>query len=83
MFSKHFWVLVYNESLLRFLADLGEARGSSTNTFVIHSLIKSLSDPLLPTALRRRHAQTVRDRSSNYKIDYIIVIKNFLNPKGN
>ena len=24
----------------------------------------------------------VRDRSSIYKIDYVIVIKNFLNPKG-
>ena len=30
-----------------------------------------------------RHAQTVRDSSSNYKIDYVIVIKNFfLNIEG-
>ena len=27
-------------------------------------------------------AQTVQDRSSSYKIDYVIVIKNFLNPEG-
>ena len=35
-----------------------------------------------PTALRRRHAQTDRDSSSSYKIDYVLVIKNFLNPEG-
>ena len=64
------------------LADLGEARGCSTNSLVIHSLINSVSQPFPPTALRRRHAQTVRDRSSSYKIDYVIVIKNFLNPEG-
>ena len=28
------------------------------------------------TALRRRRAQTVRDSSSSYKIDYVIVIQN-------
>ena len=69
-------------SVSTLLADPGEARGCSINSLVIHSLIKSLSDPLLPTALRRRHAQAVGDRSSSYKIDYVIVIKNFLNPKG-
>ena len=26
-------------------------------------------------------SQTVRDRSSSYKIDYVILIKNLLNPK--
>ena len=35
-----------------------------------------------PRALRRRHAQTVRDRFSSYQIDYVIVILNFLNPEG-
>ena len=29
-----------------------------------------------------RHAQTVGDSTSSYKIDYVIVIQNFLNPKG-
>ena len=38
--------------------------------------------PFPPTALRRHHAQSVRDSTSSYKIDYIIVINNFLNPKG-
>ena len=38
--------------------------------------------PFPPTALRRRHAQTVRDSSSSYKIGYVIVIKNFLNQEG-
>ena len=41
-----------------------------------------MSEPFPPTALQRRHAQTVRDSVSGYKIDYFIVIKNFLNPKG-
>ena len=41
-----------------------------------------MSDPFPPTALRRRHAQTVKDSSSSYKIDYVIVIKKFLNLKG-
>ena len=45
-----------------------------------HSL--SLSEPFPPTALRRRHAQTVRVSTSSYKIDYVITIKNFLNPEG-
>ena len=42
-----------------------------------------MSEPFPPTALQRRYAQTVRDSSSSYKIGYVIVIKNFLNPKGN
>ena len=41
-----------------------------------------MSEPFPPTALQRRHAQTVRDSSSSYKIDYVIVIKTFLNPEG-
>ena len=41
-----------------------------------------MSEPFPPTYLQRRHAQTVRDSTSSYKIDYVIVIKNFLNPKG-
>ena len=40
-----------------------------------------MSHPFPPTALRRRHAQTVRDSSSSHRIDYVIVIKTFLNPK--
>ena len=37
---------------------------------------------IFPTALRRRNTQTVGDRSYSYKIDYVIVIKNFLNSEG-
>ena len=40
-----------------------------------------MSEPFPPIALRRRHAQTVRDSSSSYKIDYVIVIKTFLIPE--
>ena len=28
------------------------------------------------------HAQTVKDSSSMYKIEYVILIKNFLDPEG-
>ena len=38
-----------------------------------------MSHPFPPTALQRRHAQTVRDNSSSYKLDYVTT---FLNPKG-
>ena len=42
-----------------------------------------MSQPFPPTALRRRHDQTIRDITSSYKIDYSdIVIKNCLNPEG-
>ena len=41
-----------------------------------------MSEPFPPTALRRRHGQTVRDRTSSYKIDDVIMIKSFLNPEG-
>ena len=41
-----------------------------------------MSEPFPPTDLRCRHAQTVRDNTSFYKMDYVIVIKNFLNPEG-
>ena len=45
------------------------------------SFIQSVSQPFPPTALQRRHAQTVRDSSSSYKIDKVRVITHFLNPK--
>ena len=64
--------------LREYLADPGKARGCSTNTSVSYLLNYSLIHPLVPTALQRRHAQTVRDMSYGYKIDYVIVIKNFL-----
>ena len=41
-----------------------------------------MSEPFPTTALQRPHAQTVRDSTSSYEIDYVIMIKNFLNPKG-
>ena len=49
---------------------------------VCDSLIHPVRQPFPLTALQRRHAQTVRDSTSSYKIDHFIVIKNFLNPKG-
>ena len=63
-------------------ADPGEAKGCSINSLVINSFIHSLSQPFPPTALRRRHAQTVRDRCFSDNIDYVVVIKNFLNLEG-
>ena len=53
-----------------------------TASSFIHSLIDSVRNHFPPTALRRRHAQTVRDSSSSYNTDYVIVIKTFLSPEG-
>ena len=66
------------EGALEYLADPGKARGGSTNSFVI----KLVRKPFPPTALRRRHAQTIRDSSSSYEKDYVKVLKSFLSPKG-
>ena len=41
-----------------------------------------MSDLLVPAALRRRHAQTVKDSTSSYKMNYVIEIKNFQNSEG-
>ena len=67
---------------LSYLTDPGEARGCSKNSLVIDSSIHSFSQPFPPTALRHHHAQTVRNTTSSYKIDYVIVMKNFLIPEG-
>ena len=45
------------------------------------SLIDSVSDHFPPTAFCRPHSQTVRNSPSIYKIEYVIVMQNFLNPK--
>ena len=67
---------------MKCLADPGEARGCSINSLVIHSFIHSVSKwAFSSTALQRRHAQTVRGSTSSYKIDYVIVIRTFLNPE--
>ena len=41
-----------------------------------------VSQPFPPSALRRRNAKTVRVSTSSYKIDYVTMTKNFLNPEG-
>ena len=41
-----------------------------------------MSHPFPLTALRRRHAQTVRDSSLSYRMDYVIVMKSFQNAEG-
>ena len=80
MRGVHDFILIQIDLL--YLADPGKARGCSTNSLRIHSFINSVSRPFPPTAVRRRHAQTVRDTTSSYKIDYVIMIKTFLNPEG-
>ena len=68
--------------IIMFLADPGEARGCFTNSLVIHSFINWVRNHFPLVDLRRRHAKTVRDSSPSYKIDYVIVMKTFLNPEG-
>ena len=41
-----------------------------------------MNEPFPPAASRRRHAQTVRDSFSSYKINSFVVIKTFLNHEG-
>ena len=42
-----------------------------------NSLTDVFSNPFPPTTLWCRHAQSVRDSSSSYKIDYVIIFKNY------
>ena len=66
-----------------YLTEAGKARGCSTNSFVISSLIHWIIHfSFSSQSLRRRHAQTVTDSTSSYKIVYVLVIKIFLNPEG-
>ena len=68
--------------VLWYLADPGEASQGLLYKQPHDSFINQVSHPFPPTALWRCHAQTVRDSTSSYKIDYVTVIKNFLNPEG-
>ena len=47
-----------------------------------NSLINSISHPCPPMDLQQRHAQTVRDSSSSYKIPYVVLVWDILNLKG-
>ena len=58
-----------------FLADFGEARGCSTNSFVINWL----SNPLFKISLRCRHALMVEDGAFSHKIDYFTFFLEILN----
>ena len=57
---------------LRLFSKAGQSQGLLYK-HLHHSLIHSLSDPLVPTALWRHHTQTVKDSSSSYKIDYRLI----------
>ena len=59
--------------MLDLIADPSEAGGCSTNSLVINSIIHSAFSS---------HSFTAPPRSSSYKINYIIVITNFLKPEG-
>ena len=50
---------------------------------LFHSLINSVNKWAVPSnSFMALHAQTVRDSTSSYKIDYVKMINNFLNPEG-
>ena len=56
------------------LADPGEARGCSTNTYVTHWFINWLSNPLVKISLRCRQAQTVKNGAFSHKKNYIEIL---------
>ena len=65
------------DSSMLLLADPGEARGCSTNSFVIHktdSFIHSLTDPLVKIFLWRRHALMVEDGAFSHIIDNVPIL---------
>ena len=68
--------------VLGFQADPGKARGCSTNTYVIISLIDSLTHPLVKIPLRHRHALMVEDGAFCHKTDYVPYLNPNLNLKG-
>ena len=57
---------------LQCLADLGEARGCSTNTSVIHWFIQWW---FVKISLQRRHALMVEVGAFSHKIDYVTILK--------
>ena len=67
---KHL-VVFKRQEVIRLLADLGEARGCSTNSLVIKSFIRSVIHPFVKIALLRRHGQTVGDGVLILEIDYV------------
>ena len=71
--------LVRNIRLNILLADLGKARGCSTNT----SVINSVSDPLVKISVWRRHSLMVEDGAFSHKIDFIPNFWDILNLEGN
>ena len=80
----HFW-----DTLIHFEVNVISRPGRSQRLLykqprhkLIHQFSESVSQPFPPTALQLRQTQTVKNRCSSYKIDYVIVIKDFLNPEG-
>ena len=77
---------VINRAYPVLLADAGEAKGSSTNSLVINWLIHSVSQSPFSshsfTAPPCPNGSRDSSYSFSYKINYVTVIKNFLNPKG-
>ena len=63
-----------------FSGDAGEARGCSTNTSVIHSLINLVM--VCEIYLRRRHALMVEEGAFINKTDCVTIFKKILNLKG-
>ena len=57
--------------------------GCSKNTVVTHEVIMWIIYPLLPLALLRRQAQTVRNNATSHKINYVAHVQDILNLKFN
>ena len=73
--NPHFFLNIFHTfdiaMLITSLADPGKARGCSTNTSVIHSLIKSW---FVTKNLQGRHALMVEDSAFSHRIDYVTIL---------
>ena len=69
-------ILIDQEQILQScLADPNGARGCFTNSLVINSLIHSVRKTFSPTALQRRHSQTVRESNLQFFLRKILKLK--------
>ena len=75
------WSYFSRAHLPIYLADLGEARGCSSNTSVIHYSLWAFSS-FVKIYLHHHHALMDGDGAFSHNIDYVTLFKDILNLEG-